>query len=129
MIAVDTNVVVRLLTADDAAQHAKARKLFQHKEILIPVTVLLETEWVLRYSYEFEPAAITHAFRQLLGLKNVEVSNPLAVRDALAGYEQGMDFADALHISLAGSADSFATFDKALVKQARKMANMNVVEC
>jgi predicted nucleic-acid-binding protein len=129
MIAVDINVIVRLLTADDAAQHARARKLFQHKEILIPVTVLLETEWVLRYSYEFEPAAITHAFRQLLGLKNVEVGNSLAVRDAIAGYEQGMDFVDALHISLAGAADSFATFDKALIKQTKKMSGVSVVEC
>ena len=52
MIAVDTNVLVRLLTGDDPAQTQRSVELFAQESILIPKTVLLETEWVLRYSYE-----------------------------------------------------------------------------
>jgi predicted nucleic-acid-binding protein len=122
VIAVDTNVLVRLLTADDKAQFAKARRLFETSDIFVPVTVLLETEWVLRYSYAFETAAITEAFKRLLGLPNVEIHHGLAVRQAMGCYEQGMDFADALHLGLSVvPAASFASFDKALLKQAKKL--------
>jgi len=57
MIAVDTNVLVRLLTGDDPAQTQRAVELFAQESILIPKTVLLETEWVLRYRYELAPTA------------------------------------------------------------------------
>ncbi len=43
MIAVDTNIVIRLLTQDDKQQHEKSLKLFQ-QDIFIPDTVILETE-------------------------------------------------------------------------------------
>ena len=51
MVAIDTNVLVRLLTADDAAQHRVALKLFSSNEKYIPDSVVLETEWVLRAAY------------------------------------------------------------------------------
>ena len=69
MIAVDTNVVVRLLTQDDAAQYRQSVKLFQTKDmIFIPTTVILETAWVLRTLYDFQPEAICTALRKVLGL-------------------------------------------------------------
>ena len=54
MIAVDTNVLVRLLTGDDLKQAAAARSLFAAGPIWIAKTVLLETAWVLRSLYGFE---------------------------------------------------------------------------
>jgi hypothetical protein len=48
MFAVDTNVVVRYLVNDNAAQAARARRLVEREDIFVPLTVLLETEWVLR---------------------------------------------------------------------------------
>ena len=71
MIAVDTNVLVRLLTADDPKQTAAVRALFAAETIWIAKTVLLETAWVLRSLYGFEETAISDAFTRLLGLKNV----------------------------------------------------------
>ncbi|MFB2977172.1 type II toxin-antitoxin system VapC family toxin [Microseira sp. BLCC-F43] len=68
MIAVDTNIVVRLLTQDDEKQYNKSLKLFQEQDIFIPDTVILETEWVLRFAYKFKPAEICQAFRNLFGL-------------------------------------------------------------
>lgn len=66
MIAVDTNVLVRLLTADDPKQLAAARSLFASDPIWVAKTVLLETGWVLRSLYGFE-TAIHEAFTKLLG--------------------------------------------------------------
>jgi predicted nucleic-acid-binding protein len=48
VIAPDTNVLVRLLIVDDAAQSARARSIFEQGDILILKTVLLEAEWMLR---------------------------------------------------------------------------------
>ncbi len=41
MIAVDTNILVRLLTQDDEVQYQKSLKLFQNPEIFISYTVIL----------------------------------------------------------------------------------------
>jgi predicted nucleic-acid-binding protein len=48
MIALDTNVVVRLLIRDDPAQADLAAQLVRGNQVLLTTTVLLETEWVLR---------------------------------------------------------------------------------
>jgi len=61
--AIDTNIVVRLLTADDAEQAKAARGLVEAGDIFLGVTVLLEAEWVLRAGYGFAPAQIVAALR------------------------------------------------------------------
>jgi predicted nucleic-acid-binding protein len=65
MFAVDTNIVVRYLVNDSAAQAARARRLVEREDIFVPLTVLLETEWVLRGVYGFtSPDAIHLAAAQ-----------------------------------------------------------------
>ena len=54
MLSVDTNVVVRLLTADDPKQFRAAEALFAAGPVWISKTVILETEWVLRDSYRLK---------------------------------------------------------------------------
>ena len=71
MTAVDTNVLVRLLTGDEARQATAARSLFAKEKIWIAKTVLLETDWVLRSLYGFEENEVREAFVRLLGLDNV----------------------------------------------------------
>ena len=51
MLAIDTNIIVRLLTNDDPDQAAKAKSLIEGAEVFVATTVLLETEWVLRGAY------------------------------------------------------------------------------
>ena len=63
MRAVDTNVLVRFLTRDDQQQAARARKVME-QGVFIPKTVLLETEWVLRYTYEFDRTAVAEALEK-----------------------------------------------------------------
>jgi predicted nucleic-acid-binding protein len=118
MHAADTNVLVRLLTGDDAEQTKRAAALFKKETIFIPKTVLLETEWVLRRLYRLENKVVVNAFRKLSGLSNVEIEQPLVITQALQWCEGGMDFADALHLASSQNCRKFATFDEQLKKSA-----------
>lgn len=126
MIAVDTNVLVRLLTNDDPSEAKRALRVMESDDILIPKTVLLETEWVLRHGYVIAREVISQAFQNLLGLPNVKPEDPQTVTQALAWYEDGIDFADALHLASSAKADRFATFDRDFVKKASKLDSIDV---
>jgi predicted nucleic acid-binding protein len=121
VLAVDTNVVVRLLVADDERQAAQARRLFETDEVWICITVLLETAWVLAYVYDMEEAAVAGCLRRLLGLPNVHVEDAAVVATALDALAGGLDFADALHLLHVPYEAEFATFDRALAKAGRKL--------
>jgi predicted nucleic-acid-binding protein len=116
MLAVDTNVIVRLLAGDDASQSPRAKSVFAESEVLIATTVLLETEWVLRRVYRHDRSALSRMLRALVGLPNVRLENAERVAFALDRLEAGADFADALHLAAATNAAAFVTFDQALVK-------------
>lgn len=119
MIAIDTNVLVRLLTDDDPEQCAKARKVMKHDSVFIPETVLLECSWVLQGPYQFSRQQVFNGLTQFLGLRNVTVAQPFAVHDALSWYRDGMDFADALHLAGSSHCEKLATFDRAFIKSAK----------
>jgi predicted nucleic-acid-binding protein len=127
MIALDTNVVVRFLTADDAAQARRARRLIESNEVLVPATVLLEAEWVLRAGYGFGQEQIQTCFLALLGIPTLHTDAPDRVNQALDWYAAGLDFADALHLAFSQSAEQFATFDDKLVKRADRIDGVTVV--
>ena len=127
MIAVDTNVLVRLLTEDDRVQAERAARLFAENEILIPKTVMLETELVLRHAYEVDKKEIFIAFQRLMGLANVNLEDPQAVSAALSWYRDGFDFADALHLFSSGNAAGFATFDRSLLHKAGRVSEVNLI--
>ena len=118
MLAADTNVVVRLIAADDAAQHRKARALFAAESIWLSQTVLLETEWVLRGVYRYPRHHVIAALRAIVGLPGVILESPAITSRALDWHEAGMDFADALHLAAADHCEAFVTFDHALATAA-----------
>lgn len=122
MIAVDTNLLVRLLTNDDPVQAKRAAVTMQNDDILIPKTVILELEWVLRHAYGIDNAVIMSGLQKLLGLPNVIAENQQAVCQAIAWCTFGLDFADALHLSSSEKADRFVTFDNSFIKKARGVA-------
>lgn len=130
MIAIDTNIVVRFLTRDDEAQYQKAYKVFAASEsIFIPKTVILETEWVLRFSYKFSSERIVFALSNLLGLENIISENKELIIIALQWHEQGMDFADALHLSFSLHTQNFLSFDKQMIKKATSLnVGIDVIE-
>lgn len=118
MIAIDTSILVRLVTRDDDAQARRAAALFEREQIYVGKTVLLETEWVLRFSYELSRPVILNALKNSVGLPQVTVEDSPAVAEALDLFETGMDFADALHLASSREAAHFATFDERLKKRA-----------
>lgn len=121
MIAVDTNVIVRLLTKDNEAQFKAARKLFSTEDIFVADTVILEVEWVLRYAYDFEPPQICAAFRKLFGLTNVRLANAQVVAEAIGWHESGLDFADSFHLALSRQNTVLKTFDDKFIKRAKNL--------
>ncbi|MGQ0510463.1 MAG: type II toxin-antitoxin system VapC family toxin [Betaproteobacteria bacterium] len=127
MIALDTNVLVRFLVNDDPAQARRARALIETKPVFVPVTVLLETEWVLRGGYRLPRADVVRLLRGLLGLPEVATEDPQRVARALQWHEAGIDFADALHLAGSAWAERFATFDEKLVKAGKKLGTVRVV--
>ena len=133
MIAVDTNVLVRLLTGDDSRQEAAARSLFTREPIWIAKTVLLETGWVLHSLYGLEETEIRAAFTKLLGLENVHAEDESSVAAALALMTRGIEFADALHLCSRPPGAAFVSFDKSFVQRARRagvsdISNISVKE-
>jgi predicted nucleic-acid-binding protein len=127
MTAVDTNILVRLLTGDDPKQAAEARALFMAEPIWIAKTVLLETGWVLRSLYKFEDRAISDAFRKLLGLKNVRAEDEQSVADALALTANGIEFAEAMHLSSRPAGAVFASLDQSFIRRARRAGAAEVL--
>lgn len=117
MIAFDTNLLVRVVVADDPVQVAIVQRLIVQDSVFISRTVLLETEWVLRSVYVKSRAEILAFFRALLEVDNTEIENSVEVGYALDWYELGADFADALHLAVCGSA-VLHTFDKGFCKMA-----------
>lgn len=128
MLAVDTNVLVRLVTRDDPDQARKAFALFERERLWIGKTVLLETEWVLRYSYQLDRETILKALRGLAGLENAELEDPLTVARALDWFEAGLDFADALHLAAGRHTAGFVSFDQRLIKCAARLKAVDSVE-
>ena len=128
MIALDTNVLVRVLTNDDPAQTRIALARLRDESLFLARTVVLETEWVLRFTYRLSREEIAAAFRRLLGLGPLEVEQRPVVVQALSWYGSGMDFADALHLAACGEASPFLTFDRELEGAARKLPEAPIVE-
>lgn len=127
MRAIDTNVIVRFLTTDDAPQAKAARKVIADGDSFISLTVLLETEWVLRAGYGLNVMEIVDALRALAGLPSVTIEDPVQLALALDWTGKGMDFADALHLAGAGRCTAFVSFDRKLAKRAKTLATTPVV--
>src|SRR5579884_4130283 len=111
MLAVDTNLIVRYLVADDPEQSARARTLINGNDVFVAITVLLEVEWVLRSAYGYSAAQFVAAFTAFSGLPRVTIEDEEAVRTALEASRTGLDFADALHLARSQHCEAFITFD------------------
>ncbi|MDN8035779.1 PIN domain-containing protein [Burkholderia vietnamiensis] len=120
MPSLDTNVLVRWLTNDDVEQVARIHELFsaaagQSEAFYVPVTVMLELEWVLRSRYRFDRPQILTALTALLETRELSFEAEGALERALHLYrEHGGDFADCLHVGQSGAAGRapLLTFDQ-----------------
>jgi predicted nucleic acid-binding protein len=126
VLAVDTNIVVRYLTADHPEQFAKASALIQGEDLYVCTTVLLETEWVLRRGYRFGRGQIITALTAFAGLPRVTLEDPALSAKALEWTRSGLDFADALHLAKARNCEAFVSFDQRFATVANALSDVRV---
>ena len=119
MRAIDTNVVVRYLSGDQPEQAARARTAIDSGHVFVSTTILLESDWVLRSVYGFSGEEVATALRAFAGLPSVSVDSPTLIAEALDRAEEGMDFADALHLGAASHCETMLTFDRRFIEMAK----------
>jgi predicted nucleic-acid-binding protein len=119
MRAVDTNVLVRLLTRDDAKQAAAADAFVQHGA-WVSVLALAEAMWVLAAVYERDAAQVALAVEMLLNHQQLALQEAEAVAAALDTFRRRptLGFSDCLLVELARKAGHLplGTFDRDLAK-------------
>lgn len=132
MPALDTNILVRHVVGDDHAQLALVRRLIQQaiddgQTLFVPVTVVLELEWVLRSSYGCSKDEVLRVVANLFSAAELDFESEQAQEVALQLYRDGAaDFADCVHVTLAAQAGEqpLWTFDRraAQIQGARLLA-------
>ena len=119
MRAVDTNVLVRLVTRDDARQVGAAEE-FVERGAWVSHLVLAEATWVLTSVYERAPADIATAVDMLLNHEHLTLQDPEAVAAAVEDFRDrpALGFSDCLVLAIARKAGHLplGTFDRSLAK-------------
>ena len=119
MRAVDTNVLVRLVTRDDRRQVAAAES-FVSKGAWVSTLVLMEATWVLTAVYELTRAQISTAIDMLLRHRDLTIQEADRVAAALVQYrsQSRLGFSDCLILEVARKAGHLplGTFDRGLSK-------------
>jgi predicted nucleic-acid-binding protein len=121
MLAVDTNVLVRLIVRDDASQ-VRAAEGFVGKGAWVSHLILAETLWVLDSVYELTRDKIAAAVDMLLNHQELTLQDGDVVRAALNQFEQHsrVEFSDCLALAIARKAGHIplGTFDRDFAKLA-----------
>ncbi len=119
MLAVDTNVLVRLLVRDDADQ-VSAAEAYVSRGAWVSHLVLAETFWVLDSVYDLTRAQIATAIEMLLNHRELSLQDADVVTAALDHYRRrpAVDFSDCLVLEIARKAGHLpvATFDRNFAK-------------
>ena len=115
MRAVDTNVLVRLATRDDARQ-TEAAEAFVAEGAWVPQLALVEAMWVLASVYNLGPEKIATAVEMFLNHRELTVQDSDVVAAALESFRQrpALGFSDCLILEVARKAGHLplGTFDR-----------------
>jgi predicted nucleic-acid-binding protein len=119
MRAVDTNVLVRLITRDDPRQSAAAESYLE-KGAWVSVLVLAEATWALATVYELTSKELAKAIEMLLNHRDLVLQDAETVAEALELFraKPGIGFSDCLILESARKAGHLplGTFDRSLAK-------------
>jgi predicted nucleic-acid-binding protein len=125
VIGLDTNVLVRFVVADDAAQAERARSFVagadaRGEDLFVPDVVLCELVWVLERAYDFPKREIAEVLGRLLAARRLSFRDRTLARRALDRYARGRgDFADYLvhQQAVEAGCEVVCTFDRELLKE------------
>jgi predicted nucleic-acid-binding protein len=130
--ALDTNILARFFVDDpddaQALEQRPAAVAALSQRSFVPVTVLLEFEWVLRGFYKLPKIEITRVFRALASIEHLTLEERDSVLAAVDWFGKGLDFADALHLARSLRASAFLTFDQQLANRSKNLAVAPKVE-
>jgi predicted nucleic-acid-binding protein len=126
MTALDTNVLVRYLTQDDAAQFRTVMQMLERPRAMFFVCdlVLIEADWVLRSLYDWSGAEVADAFARLTTIHNLVFENETRLRSSLKALRDGADLADELIVRSCQDRESkaFVTFDREIIRRHKPFA-------
>jgi predicted nucleic-acid-binding protein len=116
-VTLDTNVLVRIVVADEAIQTAAAKQIISDAALIaVTVPCLCELVWVLRRVYQYDRETIGAALKALLKIDNIVIDQP-TVEAGIQFLDSGGDFADGA-IAFEGRSlggETFVSFDKRAV--------------
>ena len=122
MAAIDTNVLVRLVTKDDESQYKKAQAFVEkHQPVLVTQLSVLELVWVLMSRYNLNKDRTCRVVEALLETRELNIQAPAILEAALKTWKKSRaDFADCfiLETVIDASESPLGTFDIALGKLA-----------
>ena len=124
MIGVDTNVLVRMIIADDPRQAAAARELIADQctpddPDFISNIVLAELAWILARGYGYSRSEIARAIERVMETSQLQVESSNEVAAALVDYRNGpADFTDCLvgQVNRSAGCSHTVTFDRKAAK-------------
>jgi len=130
MKAIDTNILARFFIDDaDDVQASQQRPIairILSQAVYVPITVILEFEWVMRGFYKLTRNEIIAIYQVLLNFSHIDIEDRAILLTALAYYQQGLDFADSLHAARSQTFEAFVTFDVKFVKKSQKIKALRV---
>ena len=120
MAAIDTNVLVRLVTRDDESQYKKAQTFVErHQPVLVTQLSVLELVWVLMSRYSLDKERTCRVVEALLETRELNIQAPTILEAALKTWKKSKaDFADCfiLETVIDASEIPLGTFDTTLGK-------------
>ncbi len=126
MIGIDSNILVRLIVADDPKQTAAARDFIRDRCApddpgYISNVVLAEVAWILARGYGYGRGHTADAIERIMEIAQLQIESPTDVAAALADYRQGpAGFTDCLigHLNRTAECTHTVTFDRKAAKLA-----------
>jgi predicted nucleic-acid-binding protein len=124
MIGIDTNVLIRLIVADEPKQTAVARDFIRDQCTpddpgFISNVVLAEVAWILARGYGYSRDEIANAIERIMETSQLQVESSTDVASALADYRHGPSgFTDCLigHLNRTAECSHTVTFDRKAAK-------------
>ncbi len=119
MVAVDTNVLLRLLVDDPDSpgqcEAARAR-LREEDRIFVPFVTVVEAVWVLRASFGYSKQQILAVFGRMLEKQTYRIAREEIFRDALQAFAgSNIEFGDCvIHAEARREDAELLTFDRKL---------------